>query len=232
MMANSLGFDPEWGGIDFLEDIEATFGIKIADVDAERCWTVGELYEVLCSHSANWSDKDGKCSSAMVFYRLRRSLAPNNRRSFVPDTPLVACGLQPSRLFRKLAHDTGLRLPVHRQTGLGIAGLILIFGGIFAGIGALLAGNWIVSGSVALVGLAGFSLLRLDPGRFPDGIVTVSDLVRRVTSLNVARLREAGGRPADRWSVLTALAAEHGFLSPDEIVPETLFHRLEQTRAR
>jgi hypothetical protein len=56
-------------------------------------------------------------------------------------------------------------------------------------------------------------------------MLTVGDLVRRTVPLNVAILKDAGGRPSDRWSVLVALAAEHGELSLKEIGPETCFHR-------
>jgi hypothetical protein len=233
-MANSLDLDPEWGAIDLLQEVEAAFGIEIANEEAERCCTVGDLYDVLCAHSPEWDNQDGSCASSMVFYRLRRSLSPADKRGFVPDTPLTASGLQPSRLFKKLADDSGLRLPAYELTWLGITGGFLLVGGFLTAIVALLAGHWIVSGAVALIGLAGLPLLRLDPGRFPAGMVTLADLVRGTSPLNVARLKEAGGRPADRWSVLVALAAEHGALSPDEIDPETFFHRrsLEVATAR
>ena len=107
-------------------------------------------------------------------------------------------------------------------------------GGIMAAMVALLTGHWIVSSTALLITLAGLPFLRVDPGRLPAGFVTVADLVRRTVPLNATGLREAGGRPADRWAILTALAAEHGNLPPDEIGPETFFHRksLEQANAR
>ena len=67
-MANSLDLDPEWGAIDLLEEVEATFGIKIKDAEAERCSTVGDLYAVLCSYTPDWDGRQGSCSSSMVFY--------------------------------------------------------------------------------------------------------------------------------------------------------------------
>jgi hypothetical protein len=224
-MANSLDLDPEWGAIDLLEEVEATFGIKIENEEAERCSTVGDLFDVVCSHSPDWDGQDGNCGSSMVFYRMRRSLSPGDKRGVTPDTALTASGLQPSRLFKKLADDTGLRLPSYELTWLGMTGGYLLVGGILAAIVALLSGHWILGGLVALLALAGLPLLRVDPGRLPAGIVTVADLVRRTMPLNAASLKEAGGAPADRWSVLIALAAEHGTLPPDEIGPETFFHR-------
>jgi hypothetical protein len=231
-MANSLDLDPEWGAIDLLEEVEATFGIKIANEEAERCGTVGDLYDVLCAHSPNWDEQDGHCGSSMVFYRLRRSLSPNDRRAVGPDTPLTATALNPSRLFKKLADDTALRLPSSELTWIGITGGLLLVGGILVAVIALFTGNWIASAVAAVFALAGLPLLRVDPGHFPAGIETVADLVRRTEPLNALQLKEAGGRPADRWSVLVSLAAEHGALPPKEIGPDTVFHRKQLESAR
>lgn len=224
-MANSLDLDPEWGAIDLFEEVEATFGIEIANEEAERCGTVGDLYEILCAQSPDWDTQNGNCGSSMVFYRLRRSLSPEDKRGLARDTPLATSGLPPSRLFKKLAVDTGLRLPADELTWLGITGGFLLLGGIIVAVVALLTAHWSVSGILALLALAGLPLLQLDPGRFPAGIATISDLVRRTVPHNAASLKDAGGRPADRWSVLVALAAEHGVLPPDRIGPETVFHQ-------
>lgn len=224
-MANSLDLDPEWGAIDLLEEVEGTFGIKIADEEAERCSTVGDLYDILVAHLPNWEHQNGSCGSSMVFYRLRRSLAPGDKRRVTPATPLAAYGLPPSRLSEKLSRDTGLRLPAHELTWLGMTGGLLLTFGILAGIVALLTGHWMISGAAILIAAAGWPLLRMDPGRFPTGTATVADLVRRTAPLNTATLRTAGARPADLWSVLVALCAEHGRLPPDQIGPESFFHK-------
>jgi hypothetical protein len=224
-MANSLDLDPEWGAIDLLEEVEQTFGIQIANEEAERCATVGDLYEVICAHSPDWDSQDGKCGSSMVFYRMRRSLSSGDKRGVTSNTPLADIGLEPSRLFKKLEVDTGLRIPAYELTWLGITGGFLMVGGIIAAVVALLTGHYIVSGMALLVALAGLPFLRADPGRLPAGLATVADLVRRTVPLNAAKLREADGRPADRWAILSALAAEHGNLPPDKIGPDTFFYR-------
>ena len=110
-MAKSLDLDPEWGAIDLLEEVEATFGIKIENEEAERCCTVGDLYDVVCAHLPDWDGQGGNCGSSMVFYRMRRSLSSGDKRGVTPGSALTAAGLQPIRLFKKLADDTGLRLP-------------------------------------------------------------------------------------------------------------------------
>ena len=121
-MANSLDLDPEWGAIDLLEEVEATFGIEIANAEAERCCTVGGLYDILCTHSPDWDTQNGNCGSSMVFYRLRRSLSPEDKRGLARDTPLSTSGLPPSRLFKNLVSDTGLRFPAYELTWLGTTG--------------------------------------------------------------------------------------------------------------
>jgi hypothetical protein len=224
-MRNALDLDPEWGAIDLIEEVEATFGFTITKEEAEPCATVGDLYDVICAHTPDWDGQEGRCGSSMVFYRMRRSLSPDRMRGVRPETALSASGLQPSRLFKKLANETELRLPAYELTWLGKTGGFLLVGGIIAAIVALLTGHWIVSSVVALIALAGLPLLMLDPGRFPAGFVTIADLVRRTVPLNSTALKDAGGRPADRWAILTALAAEHGNLPLDQIGPETFFHR-------
>lgn len=233
-MRNSLDLDPEWGAIDLIEEVEATFGFTITKEEAESCATVGDLYDVICAHTPDWNGQVGSCGSLMVFNRMRRSLSPDDRREVRPETALDASGLQPSRLFKKLADETGLRLPAFELTWVGMTGGYLLMGGIIAAIVALLTGHWIVSGVIALIALAGFPLVMLDPGRLPAGFATVADLVRRTVPLNSTALKDVGGRPADRWAILTSLAAEHGNLAPDQIGPETFFHRasLESATAR
>lgn len=233
-MANSLDLDPEWGATDLLKEVEQTFGIQIADEEAEQCATVGDLYQIICAHSPNWDGQGGTCGSLMVFYRLRRSLSPGDKRSVTPETPLSSIGLKPSRLFKELEVSTGLRLPAYELTWLGTTGGLLVVGAIIAAVAALFTGHWIISGIALLVALAGLPCLRADPGRLPAGLATVADLVRRTVPLNAAGLREAGGRPADRWVILTALAAEHGNLPREKIGPETFLHRrsLELASAR
>ena len=233
-MRNSLDLDPEWGAIDLIEEVEATFGFTITKEEAEPCATVGDLYDIICAHTPDWDGQEGSCGSSMVSYRMRRSLSPDRVRGVKPETPLSASGLPPSRLFKKLANETGLRLPAYELTWLGMTGGFLLVGGIMAAIVALLTGHWIVSGVVASIALAGLPLLKLDPGRLPAGFVTIADLVRRTVPLNSTALKDAGGRPAERWAILTALAAEHGNLPPDQIGPETFFHRasLELATAR
>ncbi len=99
----TLDLDPEWGAIDLIEEVEAAFGVKIADKDAERCWTVGDLYNLLTSLTPDWAGSGGSCGSSVVFYRMRRSSAAINKTDFTPHTPLVSPET-PRAMFRVRTH--------------------------------------------------------------------------------------------------------------------------------
>lgn len=224
-MGNTLDLDPEWGGIDLIEEAEEAFGIKIADEEAERCWTVGDLYEVICAHTPDWDEQNGSCASSSVFYRLRRSLAPADKRAVSPRSTLQRAGVSPSRLLAWLRRDTGLRLPNAGPTIIGNIGAYMCLGGFIGGMVALFTGAWLWSGIGALVLALGALLVRLDPARLPFGVLTVGDLVRRAAPLNAQKLVKSGARPPDRWAILVALAAEHGSLPPAQIGPNTFLLR-------
>jgi hypothetical protein len=224
-MVNTLDLDPEWGGIDLIEEVEEAFTIKIADKEAERCWTVGDLYEVICTHTPDWDQQDGACGSSSVFYLLRRSLAPDDKRAVSPRSILQRVGASPNRLLASLQRDTGLRLPNAEPTITGLVGGYLCLLGLIGGIVALVTGAWLWSVAGALVLGLGVLLVRSDPGRLPAGVTTVGDLVRRATPLNAQKLAASGARPIDRWAILVALAAEHGSLPPDQIGPDTFLLR-------
>lgn len=224
-MADTLDLDPEWGAIDLIEELEATFGFKIKDEEAERCCTVGDVYDVVCAHTAGWDDQEGLCGSSMVFYRLRRALRFKDKRSITPSTPLAHLGPSPSKLMDGLAKRSGLRLPVHTLTGLGNTGAVSLLAGIVLSVVAALNAHWLFAGASACVAIIGHVLVRRDPGCFPSGIQTLGDLVHRAVPLNSKLVKEFGGRPAARWSILTAIAAEYGKLKPGDISTETYLHR-------
>lgn len=224
-MADTLDLDPEWGAIDLIEELEATFGFKILDEEAERCCTVGDVYNVVCNHTAEWDDQEGLCGSSMVFYRLRRALRPEDKRSITPSTLLAHLEPSPSKLMDGLSKRSGLRLPVGTLTGLGATGGVLLLAGIALSVVALFNAHWLFAGCSASLAMLGIILVWRDPGRFPKGIQTLGDLVNRTVPLNSKRLKELGGRPANRWSILTAIAAEYGKLDPADVSPETYLHK-------
>lgn len=224
-MSNTLDLDPEWGAIDLLEEVESSFGIRIANEEAERCSTVGDLYDVICAQAPQWDEQSGSCASSAAFYRVRRSLAPQDKAAVSPASPLAHADMSANSLFNSLRSETGLRLPSLEPTAIGVIGSWIFLVGFFGGLGALFTGAWALSGIGALVLALGLLLIQVDPARLPNGIATVGDLVRRTVPLNVQELMQSGARPPARWSVLVALAAEHGSLPRDQIGPGTFLLR-------
>lgn len=221
---NTLDLDPEWGAIDLVGEVEREFGFTFTREEAERCSTVGDIYAVIVDHEPAVEAQIGKCGSAMTFYKIRRALDPDRTKGLTPGTALVTHG-KPNKLFKTLEQETGLRLPDTKLTSVGMAGGFLLSVGFLAGIVALLNGHWQAGGIAFVVGLFGVALGWTDPGRLPMGVATVGDLVRRTAALSTRLLQNEGGRSCDVWSVLTALAAEHGSLQPDQITPATFLHR-------
>ena len=224
-MTNTLDLDPEWGGIDLIEEVEAAFGIKVADDEAERCSTVGDLYEVIRAHTPHWDEQDGSCASSAVFYRFRRALAPEDKREVSPSYALEGVGKSARALFNMLRRETRLRLPTEEATVIGVVGGWMCLLGFIGGLVALFTGAWALTGLGALVVALGVLLLRVDPARLPAGVGTVGDLVRRTVPLNAQDLAQTGACPPNRWAILVALAAEHGSLQPDQIGPDTFLLR-------
>jgi acyl carrier protein len=80
-------------GLDTVEmvmETEETFGIKIADEEAERCITVGDFLACVLSHLP--VGPRGRCLTAAGFYRLRRALTEAlgvQRRDVRPKTRLA-----------------------------------------------------------------------------------------------------------------------------------------------
>lgn len=221
--SNTLDLDPEWGGIDLIEEVEGAFGIAISDQEAERCNTVGDLFDIILIHAPDWNKQHGSCASSMAFYEVRRGLKSARRHELFPTTPLsVVGGVNPRKLLRGLRKRTGLRLPALTLTKLGTAGLITLLFGIVAFIIAMRE-RWLPIMSLASgLSLTGGVMFWVDPARLPTGVDTVGDLVRRLVPLNMDRLRASGARPPNAWTMLAGLTADHGNLSPSAITPDTV----------
>jgi|LakMenEpi03Aug12_release.lakeMendotaPanAssembly.Ray.scaffolds.fasta_scaffold162168_2 acyl carrier protein len=58
--------------VELIMEVEKAFDIRIPDQEAEKATTVGELYETVWRHIKH--DHDGRCTSQMLFYLIRRKL--------------------------------------------------------------------------------------------------------------------------------------------------------------
>jgi hypothetical protein len=209
---NALDLDPEWGAIDLLDEVEASFVITIDDAVVQRIETVGDLYDAICDLTPEWDNQQGSCASSVIFYRMRLALVHLNRKSISPRMELPLHGTTPSKLLSSLERDSGLRLPSAPLTKLGVIGGIIFLIGIIGGVTVLFDAAWELAACCAVIAAAGAALVKADPCRFPVGMDTLGDLVVRTVPLNAQKLADVGAQLPDRWVMLTGLASEHGIL--------------------
>jgi hypothetical protein len=227
-VAGALNLDPEWGAIDLVEEIEQTFAIAIADEDAERCRTVGDLFNLIRAQAHDWDDKNGTCASSAVFYAMRRAI--QSKGGFKPGTHLHVLERKPRRLFSRLRRETELRLPILQVTKLGFSGVVICLVATVALIATMVEGTWTNVGLATLPLILGAAMVAVDPLRLPAGIETVGDLVRRTVPLNISRFRSEGRRLPDIWTALVGIAADHGTIAANEITPDTFLMTIKQKR--
>jgi hypothetical protein len=71
----TLGLDDDLDGVEIAQSLEASFGAKFSNKEAEDCRTVGDIFTLLQSHLVRDHRSSSGCASAMAFYRLRRTVA-------------------------------------------------------------------------------------------------------------------------------------------------------------
>ena len=64
----TMGLD----GVELIMEVEKAFDIRIPDAEAEKITTVGDLYETVWKYAKH--DTDGRCTSRMLFYMIRRKM--------------------------------------------------------------------------------------------------------------------------------------------------------------
>ena len=218
-MTSSLGLAGDLDDVELIQDVEAAFGIRLADDEIERCSTVGQLFELIEARLPQMPNGHS-CATAMCFYRLRRALQSHSATALKPMTSISALSAVP---VRKLHHiietECGLRSPPHCITLWGCLALLLVLALPF-GLFAVGMPWWIAFPSAAL----GIGLYRLAPIQLPGEVETFGDLVRIVASRSIGALAGQGARlgPKEAWQAFTDVLSDHTQLSKGEIGPETL----------
>ena len=81
-MAKTLDLDPEFGDVDFIQELEKVFGVRLTQSDVGDWLTIGDVYDTLRTYIDDRLWRDGACMRAMAFRRLRHplaKLAPNRK---------------------------------------------------------------------------------------------------------------------------------------------------------
>lgn len=228
-MPNTLGLDDDLDSVELVRDLEKAFEIKIANDEAERLLTVGQLYDLLLNKIPT-DDAQHKCASAMTFYRMRsaiRNLGPANH--LVPASQinfLEVVGLRSS--FKKIERVSGLRLPRPAMTYIGGTGCLFMLTAFVAAFGL----GWFfdlpllsvpIGACVASVFL-GYAVLRFDPGKLPKGCATLGELTHKTVALNYGKLVRMGAHHSSDtlWDNLLELLSGYR-LPKSEITRDTFF---------
>lgn len=228
-------------GIELVIAIEARFGIKIADEDAEYFQIVGQVYDYVLERAT--FGKPSKCLSAAAFYQLRRGLGRSlniDRDQVRPPIRLDTLLERSERALRwdALAKALDWRLPELRRPKWMVEAIFHVAAATFVVVW-LIAGPFasslsdpvnalVISATLAMVfsvGIAG--LVTSWTGRFAieftEDCATVSDLVRSSVVMNHGKVAGGVGTPGDVWEALRAIVAHHAGVEPSFITEETSF---------
>jgi hypothetical protein len=219
-----------------IPDVEDAFGIAIADVDAERMRTVGDLYDHVITR--RFRDVRGDYLSSIAFYKVRRalmSILQLPRDDVQPATRLSAIAARRRRrLWQAIERQTGLRLPMLRRPsrlvtvatlaaiGLGVAIPLLL------GLKPLGGANVVAIVAIAVFGYIFYLLTAAFAHELPADVVTVGDLSKAVFARNYQPiLAESKGTIADAqvWDSVQRIVAKKLELTPSEVTRGTEFGR-------
>jgi acyl carrier protein len=74
-------------GVELIIEFEKVFGIEIPDADAEKLTTVGSVYDYV--YNRVQSEQTNRCTTQIVFYRLRKYCTPRFNIAREEFTPLI-----------------------------------------------------------------------------------------------------------------------------------------------
>ncbi|MCV3765985.1 acyl carrier protein [Rhizobium sp. TRM95796] len=218
-MTNSMGLYGDGDESELLEDVEEAFGCRFNEFELEHVRTVGDFFNAVAAKLPAGA-AEGRCATAMTFFRLRRALQPRIGTKLRPHTPITVLSSIPTReIHRIIEKDCHLRAPFLELPLLGYAALVLM---IAAPITILVSGySWWLAITSAVLACA---VLKIAPIRLPSRIATFGDLARIVSSKNIRLLADEGARLREQeaWDALKEVLADHTSLLKQEITRQTL----------
>jgi hypothetical protein len=194
---------------------------------------VGEFYDLLLTKISP-NDADGKCASAMAFYRIRSALRRPGQGDHLGDRLTPASDIRvlerggTKANIRKLEASCGLDLPYPVITRAGCIAALGVFVAIMAAsfffpvLGSASGALGFIAALIAAFGI----LIGVDPGMLPANCRTLGDLSIRAAAMNYGRLVKMGARhrDGDIWETLTEVLSCCE-LPKAEITRETVFLR-------
>lgn len=221
-------------GLDIVElfiAVEDTFQIHIADEEASRVYTVGDLHNLVIAKLQG--QDSNRCLTSAAFYRTRRGIMDTlgiDRRQIRPSTPLEVILPRNHRRekWRRIQEAMKLKLPDLQHPG-WIQFSLLTLGVALAAAPGLYRGvdyRWIAL--LFLLGLiVGGFLVKLSPAlavAFPNHDATVGDLAKDVLAINHARLVDEVGswNKKEVWEALCRVIVMQTAVAREKIRPEAL----------
>jgi hypothetical protein len=222
--ADMLVLEGEFGQAALVQDLEASFGVRLPFEETQMWYFVGDVFRSLALRLGPGQEGGKANAGTLAYYYLRRGIRELGLGDAVaPETSLRQLApLLPRRFLKRLGAQTGLKMPEADSSWLGWMAMFLCFAataGFIFGIPPLPL-NW----PAALLTLAlAFLLPLFDPGRFPAGCATVRELAEKAAGLNYARLRGDGAAgDADAiWKALLGVLSSHTDKPAREITPNT-----------
>lgn len=193
-------------GVELIIATEESFGISIADEEAEKVVTVDDLYQLILAKVTPATRN--KCISASAFYNLRGIIAAKlgiDRKTILKDTKLDEIIPKEDRrsFWDYIAKEAGVVLPSLTRNSFLNRALVFIpvLSLLFAGLG--LAIDDINSVIAVIAGGTGIALTYLlasltEPLKvhFEDIYITMEDLVKNVVANNFSTLTSG----SEEWS--------------------------------
>jgi hypothetical protein len=196
-MPNTLGLDDDLDSVDIVKELDRVFDVTLSVEEAEATMTVGDLYDLLLRKILP-GDGEGKCTTAMTFYRIRRALRslgygddlePATNLSFLEQGGIGSN-------LRKLAAEADLHLPA--KAGTPMAGWIALACVFLAPVMTFWLEQTLSSTAtgLALGVLTVLVVLGCDPGRLPANCRTLGGISQRAAIMNYGRLAKNGRSPS------------------------------------
>jgi|ERR1700737_4707724 len=206
--ANCLNLVGDGDDVDARRAVEQAFAVKLSDSEAQRCETVGQLFDLVLS-KLNVSEKRNiGCPTAVAFFRLRaalRRLGCEQRLTHKTDLRAIFQVHGAKRLHLSLAREVDLDLPGLVLRSTSFAGLMLIMA-----CGAALAvwaTSWFPMLACTVLAVALSFVL---PRTVPEETANFGDFTLNCAAWNYGKLskRLGGARPRDVWEALTTVIRE------------------------
>lgn len=218
--------------VEILMKVEDTFGVKIADREAEQIHTIGDFHNAVWHHLAGkYSDR---CKSQGLFYKLRKSFAHNLnfsqehlRLDTIPEDVFPKAARR--KVYLSFSNTTDLKLPDLTLTKpwaslLNAFGAITILGGLAA---SLISINFFdITKWTLLIPLAGIILTvmvsnLLDQKRTVIQAPTIRAFTEQTLALNYATLvTDIGTNRREMEMVINHIIADMVGLDLQEVTPE------------